>query len=63
MRLPRLIGFVCMSMILTGRQSASEAKSLGICQYVVPHEDLMKSAMGFADKFGVLLMLSRLAFR
>ena len=51
-RLPRLIGFHnAMSMILTGRRvKASEAKSLGICQYVVPHEDLMKSAMGFADK-------------
>eukprot|EP00944_MAST-04C_sp_MAST-4C-sp1_P005689 g5689.t1 len=51
-RLPRLIGFHnAMSMILTGRRvKASEAKSLGICQYVVPHGDLMKSAMEFADK-------------
>lgn len=51
-RLPRLIGFHnAMSMILTGRRvKASEAKSLGICQYVVPHKDLMKSAMEFAKQ-------------
>ena len=50
-RLPRLIGFHnAMSMILTGRRvQAAEAKTLGICQYVVPHEDLMKTALEFAD--------------
>jgi enoyl-CoA hydratase/carnithine racemase len=51
-RLPRQIGLKnAMGMLLTGRRvSAQEGRELGFVNEVVPHDQLMKSARGWAEQ-------------
>ena len=50
-RLPRIIGYHnAMGMILTGRRvGAEEAQQLGFVQHVVPHDQLMDTALKVAQ--------------
>ena len=60
-RLPRLIGpKKAMEMIVTGRHvPAGEAKELGIIDEIVPENDLVASAVAFAEKIADIRPLPR----